>query len=143
MIDIRDVFLFEPVLLNRISNLAPSTGLEDQELSTHSDSEVTSAGISGANDDNLNYLGSRKKLPAIHGTTLDLSTIIKKFGNIHEVFNERLGKINSQGKKFTPGHELDPAELAGGQRGWRIKNYPPTVIVKSLRRAFLAQTTTI
>ena len=72
---------------NIISNLAPPTGLEFQEFPTDTDSDIISAGSSGANNDNSTYLGSREKSPGIHDTTLDLSTIIEEVGNIHEVFN--------------------------------------------------------
>ena len=44
---------------NRIFNLNSPTGLEDQELPTDIDSDVTSMGSFGANDDDLTYLGSR------------------------------------------------------------------------------------
>ena len=75
---------------NSISNLFPPTELDDKEFLAGSDNYVTSAGISGAKDDNSTYPRLHKYFPAIHDTTLDLSTINEEFGNIIEVFNEEL-----------------------------------------------------
>ena len=57
---------------NRISNLTPLTGWDVQELPVETDSDVTSAGSPGANDDNLTYLGLHEHSPKNHDTTLDL-----------------------------------------------------------------------
>ena len=72
---------------NRISNLAPPTWLEVQELPSDTDSDVPSEDSSGAIDDDLTYLGWRGNFPATHDTTLDLSNIIEGVAIIHEVFN--------------------------------------------------------
>ena len=44
---------------NCISNLTPLMGLEVQEFPTDTDSDATLAGISGANENNSTFLGSR------------------------------------------------------------------------------------
>ena len=61
-----------------------------QELSSNTDSDVTSSYSYGANDDNSNYLESRENFPAIENITPDLSAIIEETGNILEVFSEGL-----------------------------------------------------
>ena len=52
-------------------------------------------------------------MSAIQDITLNLSTIIKEFGKILEVFNERLADINSPRTLFAKDHKLNPTELAG------------------------------
>ena len=37
----------------------------DKELAANNENDITSEASSGANDDNLDYVESRKKLPAI------------------------------------------------------------------------------
>ena len=44
---------------NRISNITQPTGVEDQEIPTETDSDVTSVGSFGANDNNSTYLELR------------------------------------------------------------------------------------
>ena len=75
---------------NRTSNLTPLKGLEYQELPANIDSDATSARNFGANDDDLDYLRSRKNSPAIENTTLDLLAIIEDAVNILEAFGEGL-----------------------------------------------------
>ena len=45
---------------NYISNLTPPMGLEVKKLPSNTDSDITSAGSSSANDKDLTYLGSCK-----------------------------------------------------------------------------------
>ena len=66
-------------------NLALTTSLYVQELTVNTDSDITSAGSFGANDDNLTYLKLTENSPKIKNTSLDLSAIIEETGNIHEV----------------------------------------------------------
>ena len=54
-------------------------------------------------------------MPTISDTTLDLSTITKEVGKIHEVFNKGLAKVNSPRALLTLGHHINPVELAGGE----------------------------
>ena len=101
---------------NSISNLFPPTELDDKEFLAGSDNYVTSAGISGANDDDFSYLESHDNSTAIQDTTLNPSTIIKEVGNIFEVFNKGITELNSSRTIFTQDHDLDPAKLAGGKQ---------------------------
>ena len=82
---------------------------------TDTDSDVTSAASSVANNNDSNYLGSRRNSPKNHDTILDLSTIIEEIENLHEFVIKELAKINSPRALFTPGHKIDPVELTGGE----------------------------
>ena len=82
---------------------------------TDTDSDVTSAASSVANNNDSNYLGSRRNSPKNHDTTLDLSTIIKEVVNIHKFVIKELSNLNSPRYIFTPGHELDSKDIVGGE----------------------------
>ena len=82
---------------NSILNLTLTTGLGDQELPAYTDSDVTLADSSIANNDNSTYLESRKNSTTIENTTPDLLAIIEETGNILEVFSEGLGDLNTPG----------------------------------------------
>ena len=54
-------------------------------------------------------------MPKNQYTDLDLSTITKEIGNLHEVVITDISKINLPRALFTPVHDLNPTELAGGE----------------------------
>ena len=76
-------------------NLNLPMGLEDQELPTKTDSDVTSADSSVANDNKSTYLKLHENSPAIENKTLDISDIIKETRNILKVFNKGLEELNT------------------------------------------------
>ena len=88
-------------------------GLDVQQLSTNTYTNITSVFSSGANNDDSTYLGSIEKSPAINDSTMDLPTIIEVVVNIHEVSNEGLSELNLPNMIFTLGQELNPGELVG------------------------------
>ena len=96
---------------NHVSNLTPPTGLEDQELPTETDSDITLADSFVMNNDGLTYLESRKNSPAIENIILDISTIIKETGNILEIFGKGLDELNAPRVIFTQDDELEPTEF--------------------------------
>ena len=67
---------------------------EYQELPSDTDSDVTSAGSSGKNNDDLTYLGSRENLPTIENTPPDLSAIIVDGRHILKVFGIGIAELN-------------------------------------------------
>ena len=69
-------------------NLTLTTGLEVQKLTVDTDSDITPAGIFGANDDKLTDLESTENLPEIKNSNYDLLALIEEIGNIHEVVQE-------------------------------------------------------
>ena len=70
---------------------------------------------SGTNDDNLTYLKSHKLFTKNQDTTMDLSTITKEVGNMHEVIITDIAEINFPRALFVPVHNLNLTELAGGE----------------------------
>ena len=54
-------------------------------------------------------------MPQTQDITLDISTIIKEVENLHEVVTKELAKINTPRVFFTPVHDIDTKELAGGE----------------------------
>ena len=86
--------------------------MEDQEPPVNIDSDVTSSGSFGANNNDSAYFESRENFPTIEDTTLDLSAIIEDTGNILKVFEKRLDNLNSPRVIFTQDNELETAELA-------------------------------
>ena len=70
---------------------------------------------SGTNDENLTYLKSHKLFTKNQDTTMDLSTITKEVGNMHEVIITDIAEINFPRAIFIPVHDLNPTELAGGE----------------------------
>ena len=100
---------------HHISNLIPTTGSEVQTFTAESDSDVISSAISGANENDLTYLELRKNLPKNQDNTLGIPTIIEEIKNLHEFIIIEIAKINTPRALFTPVHELDPMELAGGE----------------------------
>ena len=54
-------------------------------------------------------------MPEDQDNTLDISTIIEEVENLQEVITKEISELNTPRKIFTPVHELDPTELAGGE----------------------------
>ena len=92
-------------------NLTLLTGLEVQEITANTDSDVTSAFSFGTNYNALTFLESNENSPTIKNTTPDLLALIEKTGNIHEVFMGGLEDLHTTRVMFSLDDELDPTEL--------------------------------
>ena len=92
-------------------NRTLTTGLDVQELTSNTDSDITLAGSFGANDEDLTYLELTKNSPEIKNTSSDLSALIKATGNIHEVVQEDIEELHTPRVIFNQENKLDPAEL--------------------------------
>ena len=86
-------------------------GLEDQELPSNTDSDVTSADSSVTKDDDSTYLKLRETSPVIENTTLDILKIIEETRNILKVFCERLDELNTLRVIFTQFKKIEPIDL--------------------------------
>ena len=62
-------------------------------------------------------------MPRNQDNTLDLTIIIERFKNIHEVVNKTFSDLNTPRALFTSFYKLDPIELAGGE-GTSTKTLP-------------------
>ena len=69
-------------------NLILTTGLDVQELTVNTDSDVTPAGSFGENDNDLNYLKSKENLLEIENTNSDLLALIEKLETSIRLFTE-------------------------------------------------------
>ena len=98
--------------VNHLSlNLTLTRGSEVQELTANTNSNVTSAGSFGANEDNSTYLDSTEKSPETKNTNSDLLDLIKETGNIHEVVKEDLEELHIPRVIFNQNNDLDPVDL--------------------------------
>ena len=96
---------------NRILNLNLPMGLRYQEIPADTDSDITLADSSVANDDNSTYLESRKISPAILNTTIDVLTIIKETGNILDLFSKGIKDPITPRVLFNQDNDLEPTDL--------------------------------
>ena len=96
---------------NQILKLNLPMGLEDQELPSNTDSDVTSADSSVTKDDDSTYLKLRETSPVIENTTLDILKIIEETRNILKVFCERLDELNTLRVIFTQFKKIEPIDL--------------------------------
>ena len=74
----------------------------------------------------IGLLWFARKFAQNYDTTLDTSTIIEEFGNIHYIFFKYIAKLNSPREIFTPDHKIDPADLAVEETNLR-KTFPEYV----------------
>ena len=95
---------------NRVSNRTrPLEGQgTDQELAANHNSDVTSADSYGANDDDSEYMESRKNLPASLEKIPDLETRIEEIVEMHNDVNTVLEDFSSPREIFIQPHELEP-----------------------------------
>ena len=78
-------------------------GFEVQNFTTNADSGNTSAASSVANNDDSTYLNLYKNSTKSQDNTQDLSAIIEKAKNYHEVVTRKLASINTPKGTFHPG----------------------------------------